>query len=265
MSLASTLGLEDVARGELATAAARWAMWQRLHPVLGVCEDLADLPGWVLGAPAEEANRVLLALGELGAVDGGDDPAATSVLVWLLLPGAVGVARSLSGVPDVDELVGAQLWMSARSVNWRARVRVAATVLMNTRRDVVRELRRGQGDGRVVVLGLVAAQEALIWEPYDEPDSDSDALYDVLEGAVAQGVVDRGEVGVLLRLAQVCHSPRVGRGNVGLTARAGMAEVAGEMGLSWRRSTRCARTAATPAPSASTGRRSTSPLARSPG
>lgn len=231
MGLASTLGLEAAGRGELAAAAARWKVWQEEHPVLGVCEDLADLPGWVRTAPPEEVNRVLLALGELGAVDGGDDPAATSVLVWLLLPGAVGVARSLHGVPDVDELVGAQLWMSARSVNWRGQVRVAATVLMNTRRDVVRELRRGQGGGRVV-LGQSGVPEALTWERFDLPSNASDVLYDLLEGAVMDGVVDREEVQVLLRLAQACDTPRTGRGNGGLTAKAGMAVVAAELGVS---------------------------------
>lgn len=76
MSLATQLGLEQPHGDLLVCACARWHEWQHTHPVLTACDDLLELPGWIKQATPDETNEVLLALAELGAADGGDDPAA---------------------------------------------------------------------------------------------------------------------------------------------------------------------------------------------
>lgn len=240
MSVASALGLQDLDRGELVQAADAWARWQSEHPVLGACDSLAHVPGWVRSVHPEEANELLLALGQLGAVDGGDEPAACSALIWLLLPGAASVVAGLSGVRDIDQLVASQLWICTRTVNWRGRVRVAATVLMNTRRDVLRELQRGRGQCRLLRQG--EELEIATWDEQDEPSHARDHLYDLLEDAAASGVLDREEIEVLLRLADICDSPVIRRGNAGLSSQAGLRLVGQELGVSgptvWRRASR---------------------------
>ena len=146
MSVAQQLGLTEPYGDLMVCAGERWGRWRCTRPVLDVCEDLQGLRDWVRQAEPHDANQVLLALGELGAVDGHDDPAATTALLWLLLPGAVGIARSLQPLSTrIDELVAAQLWICARTLSWSKGIWVAATVLMNTRREVLTDLGLGQG------------------------------------------------------------------------------------------------------------------------
>lgn len=141
MSVATQLGLGSRTDGLLGQVPDRWSQWQKETPLLADYLDLHDLRERIVEMEPDEANRVLLVLAERGAVDGGDDPVATAALLWLLLPGAVNVARSLASASDrIDELVASQLWICARTVSWRRGVRVAATVLKNTRREVVAEL-----------------------------------------------------------------------------------------------------------------------------
>lgn len=239
MSLATQLGLDDPDRGHLAQARMRWRSWQQEHPELRVCSELLDLPAWTRTADDRDKNEALLALAQLGAVDGKDDPSATAALIWLLLPGAVEVTQTLTPMRErMDELVAAQLWISARTVNWKGRVRVAKTVLMNTRRDLLRELRRGQNPREELGLPdiLVAPDQAGM------SSTASDYLYDLLEEAVGRGVVDRDDTHVLLRLADVADTGRTGRGKAGLTGAVGLAAVAAELGVSgptvYRRATR---------------------------
>ena len=125
----------------LATAARRWPRWQAEYPVLAVVEELADLPGWVLAVDASAADEVLAALARLACPTGGDDVTATAVLVWLLLPGAGRLAGQLAGLSRrIDEVVAAHLWVQARTIGDRRRRLIAANVLRNTRREVLRDL-----------------------------------------------------------------------------------------------------------------------------
>lgn len=141
MSVATQLGLHDPDTDLLAAARARWPRWGRQHPCLRVREDLLEVPAWTRAAPAGHVDPVLLVLAELSAVDGGDDPAATGALAWLLLPGASGLAANLARVSHrIDEVVAAQLWIEARTFNWRDGHKVAANILMNTRKAVLRDL-----------------------------------------------------------------------------------------------------------------------------
>lgn len=242
MSLVRQLGLEEPHGDLLVSACVRWRQWQDTHPVLTVCDDLLGLPGWVEQSTPEETNRVLLALAELGAADGGDDPAATVALLWLLLPGAVGIARALMPLSErIDELVAAQLWICARTVSWAKGVRVAATVLMNTRREVMTDLGLSM-DPRAARAELPSADPGLLMAlgvgvrvgtcVAQDVAADTGLLHELLEDATESGVVNVDDCHLLLRLAEHADTPRGGRGRGGLFARSSAADVAQEYAVS---------------------------------
>lgn len=244
MSLATQLGLEEPHGDLLVSARARWQEWQGIHPVLAVCDDLLALPQWIKQATPERSNEVLLALAEQGAADGGDDPAATAALLWLLLPGAVGIAQTLMPLSErIDELVAAQLWICARTVSWAKGVRVAATVLMNTRREVMTDLglsmdpRAGRSevpsaDPELFMALGVRVRLVGTGEPQGAEAAHVDALHALLEDATGAGVVDHDDCQLLLRLAEHAETPRAGRGRGGLFARSSATHVAREWSVS---------------------------------
>ncbi|OLP66641.1 hypothetical protein BJM39_02730 [Salmonella enterica subsp. enterica serovar Javiana] len=78
MSVATHLGLADPDSEVLTLARQRWSRWQLSHEELLVVDELADLPAWLRAADWDAADRVLLALAQLSAPDGGDDVAATA-------------------------------------------------------------------------------------------------------------------------------------------------------------------------------------------
>lgn len=244
MSLATQLGLEQPDGHLLVSASAKWQQWQQAHPALTVCEELLGLREWIRHSTPGEANEVLLALAELGAADGGDDPAATAALLWLLLPGAVGIARALMPLSErIDERVAAQLWICARTVSWRKGVWVAATVLMNTRREVMTDLGLST-DPRAARVEFPSADPELLTGPglsghpvgtcvpRNAAAADVDLLHGLLEDATGAGVMSPDDCRLLLQLAEQACTRRGGRGRGGLFARASTADVAQECGVS---------------------------------
>jgi hypothetical protein len=195
-----------------------------------------DLPGlrdWALDAEPARANDVLLVLGRLGSPGGGDQRAATGALLWVLMPGAVRVATRLARFDDrIDELVAAQLWISARTLAWSDRVRVAPTVLMNTRREVLRDLgvTTHCHDRELAVedLDLLAGPTPV------ETTSPAavDRLHGLLRDARRAGVVSREECQVLLALSEHARTRSNNVGRAGLLSRASTARVGAERGMS---------------------------------
>lgn len=240
MSLVTQLGLETGGY-LLETAKQRWSLWQTTHRGLAVCQGLEDLPRWMAAASKVEQNAVLHTLARMGAADGEDDPIAAGVLIWLLLPGATRVACSLAPVSDrIDDLVAAQLWICVRTVSWRKPLQVAATILMNTRRELLedlfgRELQQAREVPTQVIEDLaVTVGSASEWWQWPVADPAADRFYDFLEVAVTGGVVTREEAHVLVRLAEVSHQvdARTGRGWGGLLGRDVAQRVAVEVGMS---------------------------------
>jgi hypothetical protein len=101
----------------------------------------------------DRADRIMAALVRLAAVDGGGDLLAVRVLVHLLIPGAVRLARSLAplfGVPHTREaamlaeaVVFAELAIGIRTYPWRRRPRrIAANLLLDCRQRLTRRHRR---------------------------------------------------------------------------------------------------------------------------
>ena len=145
MSVANQLGLADPDSDLLGLARQRWPQWTGQHPALRVVDDLLDLPGWLASAEKDHGDQVLHTLARLASPRGGDDIAASGALVWLLLPGASLLANRLRNLTHrIDEVVAAQLWVEARSFPWERGRKVAANVLMNTRKGVLRDLGVGE-------------------------------------------------------------------------------------------------------------------------
>lgn len=243
MSLGVLLGLQSPESeswdGELfLLARSRWASWQRSHPVLQVCDDLEDLRGWAESRDVDEYNPVLLALAEQGAVDGGDDPAATAALLWLLLGGAVRVAEKLLPLSDqIDELVAAQMWICARTIHWRKGVYVASSVLMNTRREVLTDLgvsvSRGESErGQVKVFAPQWVFDLIDLAQTQVDTTAADRLHDIFEEAAGTGLVSPEDCQMLLDLARRAQTTHAGRGLGGLLEHAAATSVAADWGVS---------------------------------
>lgn len=251
MSVATQLGLNHPDNEVLALARDRWVRWQGEYPVLQVVEALDDLPAWLANQPdRDRADEVLLALAELSSPEGADDVAATGALTWLLLPGAIVVAASLDPVaPHVDELLAAAVWVEARTFPWQRGRRVAANILMNARKSVMRDLGLGTASGatwwRSTVVDSHEIQDLCDQVPGDSDPSPEVELRSLLDWACGCGVITAEDRDLLVDVAEAAdrHSTRAGRGSGGLLGNQASAEVALGRGVSAltirRRTHRC--------------------------
>lgn len=243
MSVATHLGLTDPDNDVLAMARQRWTSWQASHEALRVVDELLDLPDWLRAADWAAADRVLLALAELSAPDGGDDVAATGALAWVLLPGASLLAFRLGRLCHrIDEVLAAQLWVEARTFPWRRGHKVAANILMNTRKGVMRDLGIGEQADPTWAHSIPVAPTAEVWldaahDAHHTAPTPAQELQDLLERAQAKGVLSDADGELLLSLAEAAdraHTARAGRGNAGLMAPAASEAVARSRGVSAR-------------------------------
>lgn len=239
MSVARNLGLDDPDNNMLALARDRWSNWRLEHQALDVVEDLLDLPTWMRNAEPENADGVLLALAELASPEGGDDLAATGALAWLLLPGASLLAARLATLtPSIDEVLAAQLWVEARTFPWQRGRRVAANILMNARKAVMRDLGVGVAADPAWSRSILIAPTEDVWGVLPGPATDTQPeheLAELLEWACSQGVITEDDRALLVDVAATAdrHQPRrAGRGHAGLLANDVSTEVAHRHGVS---------------------------------
>jgi hypothetical protein len=240
MSVATHLDLADPTSGLLGQAVQRWPLWHREYEELQVVDELLDLPAWIRAAERPPVDDVLHRLARLGSPESGDDRVAAGALAWLLLPGAVLVAQRLRHLsPRIDELVAAQLWLEVRGFDWQRRRKVAANIVMNTRRGVLRDLGVGDYDptwARVVPLAPDAEQwQALASEPAPSvPDAPAE-LAGLFEWAKRHTLIDDRDARLLIDLAVVAAEVGVRRsrdGRSGLCARSVTPTVAAKYGVS---------------------------------
>lgn len=241
MSVATQLGLGDPESDVLAAARSRWPGWVSAHPVLGVVEDLLELPAWLRQAERDDADAVLLTLAELSSPEGGDDVAATGALAWVLLPGvSLLAARMFTLSPRIDQMLAAALWMEARTFRWQRGHRVAANILMNARKAVMRDLGVGAAADPTWARTFPVAPCERIWEAMpaepSEPSKTSgeEELSELLDWACAGGVINGEDRSLLVDVAQAAdrqQTLRSGRGHAGLLGNGVSAEVAGRRGV----------------------------------
>ena len=94
----------------------------------------------------------------------------------------------------IDEVVAAHLWIEARGVNWRTGRAVAANVLMNTRKGVLRDLgipSRHQKDWAWSLVTLVDQMDLVPAVAPASPDSSNEHVYDLLSRGRELGSAER--------------------------------------------------------------------------
>jgi hypothetical protein len=226
MSVSNHLGVNDPNQGLLATARQRWPHWGRENQQLRVVDDLLDLPSWLAAGDKARADAVLQTLSRLASPTGDDDLAAATALAWLLLPGARLLAHRMRTLTErIDEVVAAQLWVEVRSFRWRHGHKVAANILMNTRRGVLHDLGVGEQLLRsdpTWARAVPLSPTADLWRvlevqqpPEQNPRAPEQELDEVLGRAVRDQVLQESDRDLLLTLAAEADRAGVTRGRCG--------------------------------------------------
>ena len=196
---------------------------RRLAPVCrlgGDARNLGDLERHVRTADPADADRILLALVTRVVAD--DDQLAARVLLQLLLPGTRNLARRWWALGDHDERAAAAVGAVYDRIRTyplaRRPGRVAANVLM----DAARQLRRSIPRLAAEVAADPAVHDRHACDRAAAADGSADAhaaleLADVLEDAVAAGVIERRDAQIIaqsriggLRIADLAAHHRVG-------------------------------------------------------
>ena len=203
-------------------ACGRWGRWVTAQPALAQVSSAYAL-GEVVGDQAQpaRANELLLALVQVGSVDGGVDETAATFVAALLVPGGNRIIRSLTSLgPEVDDVVGGQLWLQVRDYPWRTRPRaVAKNTLMETRRAVLADY--GATTARRAALvplapsDLVEAVEQQCISVTGPPVADL-ALLQLLIWARARGVLESCEAILLWELVLAGDAQSAAAGPAGL-------------------------------------------------
>jgi hypothetical protein len=165
---------------------------------------------------------------------------AVTVLAWLLVPGATGIAVELRDLhPDIDGVVAGQLWLEASKAHELTGCSVARAVLRRTRSEVMAELGVGDAAARrdrawahaVPADGTIDELTAL--EP--EPFADYVAL-ELLKAALIDGAVVGFDLCLLWDLAHIAEAlgAPAHRGRMGLTTPAVVEAFAAERHLNAR-------------------------------
>jgi hypothetical protein len=187
------------------TTTAALARWGGIELALSGFDDLEGLRAAVhdRGDPAG-SDRILSALVRLAAVTGHGDLLAARVVLQLLLPGAIRLARSLAGATGdpaaTEAAVFAELTILIRTYPWQRRPRsTAANLLLDCRQRLSRGYARTRPEVSVGLrLGDVhpdrqnPAQRSWLEPP------DAYALKDLLWWARRRGVLDPFETRLLV-------------------------------------------------------------------
>ncbi len=173
----------------------RWGRWVACQPSLAAAGSATRLGQLVADrSDPARANAFLLALAQVGSVDGGADPAAATFVASLLVPGGDRMARSLWSLGgEVEQIIAGQLWIQVRVYPWRTRPgAVAKNILMETRRAVLADF----GASTATSVALVPLPPPEIADVVDqrspdladEPTADQ-VLLNVLVWARSRGIL----------------------------------------------------------------------------
>lgn len=246
MNVATCLGVDTVERPAMRWARQHWREWGAIEPSLAVVSDVLDLPQWMRPASPSACDEVLGALARMTATDVN----AISVMTWLLVPGAVAVARQLADLsPDIDAHVARELWLAVQAYDGRPGRRVAATLLVRARREVMADLgvgdaawRRDRAWACAIPMGSVPEGPAAAGGVEVDPERE---LADFLDVACERGALSRVQRQLLLDVAW--EAARMGvpakRGRGGLTTPSVAQMVADQQDASARTVRRRAATA----------------------
>lgn len=116
MSVANSLGVDDLDAPHMRELRAEWPRWRQMSSDLPDVDDLKDLPRWMQDDEPTQRDEVLTALRRVAE----GDRRAYVALAWLLMPGAARVAGRISRLADeIDEIVARQLWFGSANTTLR--------------------------------------------------------------------------------------------------------------------------------------------------
>lgn len=192
-------------------AGAVWARWVAAEPHLAGYEGLEELHS----LRGLDNDLPLGALVRLAAQDGGDDLLAALALAHQMERGARHLMHTLRDLAyDIDELVMSTLWVQIRCFPWRRRTRAyAANLMRDTRASVLDALgvrRRSPDPGSNVLLDPQSPLVDWLFTPgvqcrraqASSGEQSSRELVELLDWALASGVIDRDEAALLLELIE---------------------------------------------------------------
>lgn len=208
MSVSTALGLSlEVAHAIIAT---HWEVWSRDFPDLALVPDPGGVAAWLRCADPAAADRVLRALAQLAAADGGDDRDAALLLAWLMMPAACRVARCIVHA-DIDVHVAAQLWIEVRTFSWRTTSKVAANIAGRLRKHLLAELADPTDPHGERLTRLAVVPAALEPAAPQAPVSSIEELVDLLDAGCASGVINAEGRQLLLDLIATAATEPHGR------------------------------------------------------
>jgi hypothetical protein len=220
MSVAQSLGVDDLNGHLMVAARAAWSEWTASCSAMAVVEDLLDLPGWLKAAEPIDRDRPLAPLSALA----GRDADAATALAWLLVPGVSRIASRLHDIADIDAVVAGQLWLEIRNPKNAPSQSVAATILRNVEHAIKAEIGMGEPGRRAdKTWALSQASDAVVEAatptlPVNDPDAQQ-MVRPVLKYLLANGVLSSSDAQVLISAAD--HAEWLGkplRGRAGLTS-----------------------------------------------
>jgi len=188
----------------------RWRRWQQREPALMAVTDLVGLPGIGLRSDPVTANGIISALAGLAARDGGDDPDAATVLVHVLGPGVRRIARGVAAADrdPVALVVGELVAQIRRFPSNRNSRSVAVSLLLSTRRELIRELPGRHPDGRRREVPIPPHDP--LWANLEAAPGEGSSVNvdELLSWTVAAGLTDVRDVRLLASLMSVDDTGR---------------------------------------------------------
>ena len=218
MSIAALLGVDDLAGPLLSAARSAWTRWIDDDLELGVVDDLADLPRWLVKATPADRDRPMARLAALAPTDDG----AAVALAWLLVPGAKRLAARLAGIAgDADGLIAGQLWVEIRTGDAPNRY-VATTILRNVEKASKAEHGIGGAGERAdktwtltSVTGTV--DDGVVEEAEPEPRENDKVLRVVVGDMLNRGLISYIDASCVASATDMAHQlgkPLRGRSGV---------------------------------------------------
>lgn len=223
MSVAKCLGVDDLDGPNMNEVRSQWPHWREDEPVLAIVDDLRDLPRWMRQAEPTDRDAVATALLRIGRAD----KRASTVLAWLLVPGASLLAGRLRNLVDViDEVVAGQLWIQICAHDPSDDQYVAKKILSRVEREAKAELGVGhlaeRRDPAWAATVLVEQfDESIAADELDEEFEDpKEQLAVILRRALDDGDLTEARRDLLLDLAHAANllNAPLRRGRAGLTA-----------------------------------------------
>ena len=221
MSVAESFGVTADQINDLIDT--HWPEWVAEAPDLELVPASERLFDWLRKAPAREADLVLRGLARLSSHKAGASVEAGLVLAWVMMPAATVLAHRLRFMSEeIDEHVAAQLWIAVRTFPWQTAGRVAASLKLNLRKNVVRELTPTSSHLPLDECRLPPAER--------QPDA-IEELIDILGDGLKAEVIDQDDVDLLLAVldaaAELVPSSGPGVGVIGDRVSARIGELHG--------------------------------------